>query len=139
MIFIFWAWAGLHLRGHYCFCSHNFLSQMFAFFTAWTYPKTHQTWNIYVTPAQKCHKLLSSSISTTRRCYNQEKSVFTCTLSHIQKPYIHTLTELCCFHCMPIYLLFLTPSRRFHRFAFNFAHSICGLSWQKVIKMIFII
>ena len=35
-------------------------------------------------------------------------------------------------------LLFWTPPRRFHPFALNFAHSICGLSWQKVIKIILI-
>ena len=35
-------------------------------------------------------------------------------------------------------LLFRTPPRWFHRFAWNFAHSICGLSWQKVTKRILI-
>ena len=50
----------------------TFSSQIIAFFTAWTYPKTHQTWNI---PVEKWHNLLSSSISITMwHCY-QEKCV----------------------------------------------------------------
>ena len=36
-------------------------------------------------------------------------------------------------------LLFWTPPRRFHRFPRNFAHSICGLSWHKFIKIMLII
>ena len=40
--------------------------------------------------------LLSSSISTTRWSYNQGKCIWAYnSLSHIQKPYIHTFTELC--------------------------------------------
>ena len=35
-------------------------------------------------------------------------------------------------------LLFRTPPRQFHQFAQNFAHSICGPFWQKVIKRILI-
>ena len=35
-------------------------------------------------------------------------------------------------------LLFQTPPRQFHRFPWNFAHSICELSWQKVIKRMLI-
>ena len=65
------------------------------------------------------------------------------------KPYIHTFPELCwvLWHkphpLLPTVffansqnvtnLLFQTPPRRFHWFARNFAHSICGPSWQKVI------
>ena len=33
--------GGLDLRGPYCFSMMTFLSQIIAFFTAWTYPKTH--------------------------------------------------------------------------------------------------
>ena len=47
---------------------------MITFFTAWTYPKTHQTWNINHTWL-KMFNLLSSWISTTRWCYNQGKYV----------------------------------------------------------------
>ena len=95
------AWAGLDLRGPIDFRMTPFSLQMIAFFTAWTCPKTHQTWNIqYVTPAEKFHNLLSSSISITRWCYNQGK----CVLAHNSNilcrtyqynPYIHTFTELC--------------------------------------------
>ena len=35
-------------------------------------------------------------------------------------------------------LLFWTPPRQFHQFPRSFAHSICGLSWQKFITRILI-
>ena len=52
------AWAGLDLPGPYCFSNDDFfLSQMITFFTAWTYPKTHQSWNIRHT-CHYCHHRL---------------------------------------------------------------------------------
>ena len=42
------AQAVLDLQGPY-FRIITFLSQTIAFFTAWTYPKTHQTWNMHHT------------------------------------------------------------------------------------------
>ena len=112
---------------------------MIAFFTALTYPKTHQTWNIL-------------HISTKRWHYNWGKCVLgynSYTLSHIHKSYIHMFPEW--YRPRPFLptvfstnlrtisnLHFRTPPRLFHRFAPNFAHSICGLSWQKVIKRILI-
>ena len=47
----------------------TFWSQMNAFLTAWTYPKTHQTWNIGHI-GKKCYNLLSLGISTTGWRYN---------------------------------------------------------------------
>ena len=58
-----------------------FLSQIITFFTAWICPKTLQTWSIRHT-WRKCHNLLSSSISTIRRRYNQGKCILPYT-SHI--------------------------------------------------------
>ena len=54
----------------------SFSSQMIPFFTAWTYPK-QQTCN---THDEKCHNVLSSSISTTRWRYNQGKCILAYTL-----------------------------------------------------------
>ena len=70
------------------------------------------------------------------------------------KPYIHTFTEFvlnfviwatpistCLFFSnlrKVADLLFQTPPRRFHRFPWNFAHRICGPSWQKAVKRILI-
>ena len=72
----------------------TFLSQLIAFFTAWTYPKTHQTWNL----AHTYQKMLL--IPTTRWSNNQGK----CILPHnsriiyhtlCHKPYVHVFPELC--------------------------------------------
>ena len=86
---------------------------------------------IYVTPAEKFHNLLSSSISTTRCHYNQGK----CILAYNSQFPFHFPAHF----RLPFFsanswnvanLLFRTPPRRFHRFAPNF----CRPSWQKVIK-----
>ena len=68
----------------------TFSYQMVAFFTAWTYPKAHQTWNIYVTLAKNFHNLLSYSNSTTRWRYNQGK----CALAYNSHILCHTFKNL---------------------------------------------
>ena len=74
------------LRGPYCFSNDSYfncLSQMIAFVTAWTYPKTCSTWDIS---------------HTCKMRYNQGKCVLaynSYTLSHIHKPSIHAISGLC--------------------------------------------
>ena len=126
---------------------------MIAVFTAWTYPKTHQTWNIqYVTPAEKCHNLLLSLISTTRWRYNQGEWVLP------NNPHVFCRTfknpiSTCSLNCAKMCDIgrahFRQPFFPCRKPTFsnsyqalspicNFAHSIYGLAWQKVITRILI-
>ena len=113
---------------------------------------------IYITPAQRFHNLLSSSISTTRRCYNQGKCVWLIThmyfVAHSKTLYPRVLhiSTLVCPNDMKlrwllpheplrlcekmINLLFRTPPKPFHRFATNFASSISGQNLSKAFTYI---
>ena len=131
---------------------------MIAFFTAWTYPKTHQTCNM-------------SHLSKNFRLYCQlqfpplggariKESAFWL-ITHILCLTFKNLISRRSLNCsesldighahfhQPFFsppanarnvanLLFRTTPRRFYWFAPNFAHSICGLYWQRVIKIILI-
>ena len=93
---------------------------------------------IYLTPAEKFHNLLSSSISTTRWSYSQGKCVLAynshilcCTFKNLIFTHSLNCPESCDIgqaHLNVANPLFRTPPRQFHPFARNFAHSICGLS-----------
>ena len=102
---------------------------------------------IYVTPAENVHNVLLSSISTTRWHYNQGKCILVYN-SHILCRTFKNLISMpslnwvesrdignahfCLFFFANleyvINILFPAPLKRFHQFAQNFAHSICGLA-----------
>ena len=108
---------------------------------------------VYVTPAEKCHYLLSSSISTSRWNYNQGKCILAYNshiLCRIFKNLISTrwivlnlviyATSISGPGFFPAYLrnganlLFQVLPGHFTNFHHTYAHSICGPFWQKVIK-----
>ena len=62
------------IHSHIPFFKSPLLSQMIAFSLPEPAPKFTKL-GICVTPAKKFHNLLSSSISTTRWCYNQGKCI----------------------------------------------------------------
>ena len=113
----------------------TFSSQMITFFTAWTCPKTHQTWNIHHT-CRKFHNRLSHSIFTTRWCYNQEKWVLPYN-SHtlcgtFKNPISMRSVNVVEHHDIGHTHFFLQIwERQFHRLPWNFAENIRGPSWQK--------
>ena len=126
----------------------TFSSQIITFFTAWTSPKTKL--GIYVIPAENfiiyCHPQflpLGGAIIKESTFCQVQNLISTCSLNCAESRHIGHA------HFRPPFffsanlrnfanLLFRTPHRRFHWFAWSFAHSICGPSWQNVIKIIFI-
>ena len=105
---IVWREHNRHLWVARCFTCDNWglcrsrPARSIWFFQWWLF---HPKWCIFhclnipqnspkVTPAEKCHNLLLSSISTTRWCYNQGK----CVLAHN----VHML----CAHSKPLYPCF---------------------------------
>ena len=146
------AWAGLHLRGSYCFYSNDFFVPNDCIFHYLNIPQNSPNLeNRSQLPHCECPPLGGTIIQESAF-----RLITPYTLSHIQKTYIHTFTELCWvswyrprpfLHPFSFFanwwnvanLLFRTPAKQFHWFTPNFPHTICGPSWQKVIKRILIL
>ena len=124
------------------------------FFTAWPYHKTHQTWNMshllknfriycrlqFPPLGSATIKEIAFWLITDIYCVAHSKTLYqrveSCYITGRQKwayigPFFANWWNV-------TNLLFPTPPRQFHWFAPNFANSICGLSWRKVIKRILV-
>ena len=88
-------------------------------------------------------------ISTTRWCYNQGKCLlaYNCHILYRTFKNLISTRSLNLYFCPPFFFLkfakcrkptFSNSSYTIHRFAQNFAHSICAPSWQKLVKRILI-
>ena len=77
---------------------------------------------------EKCFNLWTLWISTTRWCCNQGKCY-----SKIIYPRVPWIVLNLANLRNVAKLLLLTPPWKFHQFAWNFAHSICGPSWQRIL------
>ena len=122
------------------------LSQMIAFFTAWTNPKTHQT-SLHLPKNCICFCLefppLSGAIDkesafcliTPIYFVSHSKTIYPCS-RWIKATPISTYHFFSVNSRNVANLLFRTPPRQFHPFARNLAHSICGPSREIFIKRI---